>query len=208
MARHEFHPPHIYTQDTCYFITASVVKHQPLFSTTNKRDLLRDILKNAIQDYGIKLYAWVILADHYHLLLHISDHPLYKFLKRLHGESAIQLNKLDSTSGRQVWYQYWDRFPRNDKDFWAYFNYIHLNPVKHGYVQVSHGALQIEGQTHCLAPRLDLDIHECLSRYTHSSYRYYVGKYGKEFIEDIWARFPIPNYFNDADFEQPSAPST
>ena len=202
MPQREFHPPHIYEQDACYFLTAHVVEQQRLFDTPGKRDLLRDILKSAVKDYRVKLHAWVILSDHYHLLCRTGDQPLYKFIRRLHGESAIRLNKVDNTPGRQVWYQYWDRFPRNEKDFWAYFNYIHLNPVKHHYVQVSEGVLRVNGQIHQLAPGHNLDIHECLSRYPHSSYHYYVRKYGKAFMEDLWADFPIPNYFDDPDFEQ------
>ncbi len=202
MPKREFHPPHIYAQNADYFLTASFVRHQCLLDTAAKRDRLRDVLQAAIQDYHVKLYAWVILADHYHLLLKTGDDaPLYKFIKRLHGKSAIELNKLDNTPGRQVWYQYWDRFPRNDRDFWAYFNYIHLNPVKHGYVQVSQGILRVDGQVQHIAPGHTLNIHECLTRYPHSSYAYYVREYGKEFFEDIWAQYTIPNYFEHDDFE-------
>jgi REP element-mobilizing transposase RayT len=118
MKKREFHPPHIYEYNACYFLTGGIVQRQRLLCTDAKRILVRDVLKEAIKQYGIRLYAWVILADHYHLLLKTSDvAPIYKFIKRLHGDSAIQLNKLDNTPGRQTWYQYWDRFPRNEGDF-------------------------------------------------------------------------------------------
>ncbi|MBN1876593.1 MAG: transposase [Anaerolineae bacterium] len=202
MPKREFHPPHIYTQNAIYFLTASLIRHQHLLNTAARRDILRDVLKAAIVDYDIQLYAWAILPDHYHLLLQTGDDtPLYKFIKRLHGESAILLNKLDNTPGRKVWYQYWDRFPRNDKDFWAYFNYIHLNPIKHGYVQVTQSGLWVEGQLQHLAPGHTLDIHECLAQYAHTSYAYYTREYGKAWFEDIWAHYPIPNYFEYDDFE-------
>jgi REP element-mobilizing transposase RayT len=117
MARREFHPPHIYEDNACYFITASVVHHQKLLDTDAKRTVVREVLKKAVREYGIRLYAWVFLADHYHLLLKTGSLPIYKFIKRLHGESAVRLNKLDDVAGRKVWYQYWDRFPRNERDF-------------------------------------------------------------------------------------------
>ena len=68
MKKREFHPPHIYEYNACYFITASIVHRQWLLDTDAKRILVRDVLKEAIKQYGIRLYAWVILADHYHLL--------------------------------------------------------------------------------------------------------------------------------------------
>jgi putative transposase len=180
MQKREFHPPHIYKDDTCYFITASIVHRQGLLDTDPKRTLVRDVLKEAIKDYGIRLYAWVILVDHYHLLLKTSDvAPIYRFIKRLHGDSAIQLNKLDNTPGRQVWYQYWDRFPRDERDFWACFNYIHINPIKHGYVRVSGGVLMVEGEHVKIAPGHALNVHQCLAQYPHSSYHYYLAEYGE-----------------------------
>jgi putative transposase len=193
--KREFHPPHIYKDNTCYFISASTVHQQRLLDTDAKRMLLRDVLKDAIKQYGIRRYAWVILANHYHLLLKTSDvAPIYKFIKRLHGDGAIQLNKLDCTPGRQVWYQYFDRFPRNECDFWTYFNYIHINPIKHGYVRVSDGVLVVEGRRIKIPAGHILDVHQCLAYYPHSSYHYYMREYGDEFLTDAWIRYPTQDY--------------
>ena len=104
MKRRQFHPPHIYEYDAFYFLTAHTVHGQRLLDTVAKRTLLRDVLKESIQQYGVDLYAWVILSNHYHLLFETCIvAPMYKFIKRLHGDSAIRLNKLDGTPGRKVW---------------------------------------------------------------------------------------------------------
>jgi putative transposase len=197
MNRREFHPPHIYTDNACYFLTARIVRKQRLLNTEVKRNLLRDVLKEAISQHGIRLYAWVILADHYHLLLKTAKtSPLYKFIKRLHGQSAILLNKQDATPGRQVWYQYWDRFPRNERDFWSYFNYIHINPIKHGYVRTQDGVLLAKDKAVSLAPGHVPDVHQCLAQYQHSSYHFYLRQYGAQFLTDAWMRYPIPDYLD------------
>lgn len=195
MAKREFHPPHIYEDNSCYFLTGSIVRHQRLLGTNAKRVLVQNVLKEAVPRYGIRLYAWVILADHYHLLLKTSKvAPIWKFVKRLHGDSAIRLNKLDGTPGRQVWYQYWDRFPRNDHDFWGYFNYIHINPIKHGYVRISDDILEVEHRQIKIVPSHALDVHQCLVEYPHSSYQYYLREHGEEILTDVWMRYPIPDY--------------
>jgi putative transposase len=197
---HEFHPPHIYAHNAVYFLTGSTLRHQRFLAAEDRRLLLRDILKHAIKSYGITLYAWVILADHYHLLVMTSDvAPIWKFIKRFHGESAIRLNKLDQTPGRQVWYQYWDRFPRDEQDFWSYFNYIHINPVKHRYVQIKDGVFFNEGQQMHIQPGQQADVASCLITYPFSSYRYYVEKYGEEFMVDAWMKYPIPDYIEHDD---------
>jgi REP element-mobilizing transposase RayT len=177
------------------------VHHRRLLDTDAKRTMVRDVLKAAIRKYGVRLYAWVVLADRYHLLLKTGSLPIYKFIKRLHGESAIRLNKLDGVPGRKVWYQYWDRFPRNVRDFGAYLNYIHINPVKHGYVRaLSDDILIVEGKRVRIAPERVLDVHQCLARYPHSSYHYYRRVYGEAFLTDAWMCYPIPDYFEHDSF--------
>ena len=197
----EFHPPHIYQDNSCYFLTAGVAGPRQLLDTGEKRTLVRDILKEEIIELHLQLYAWVILADHYHLLLKTNETvPIHIFIQRLHSKSAIGLNKLDATPGRKVWYQYWDRFPRNEREFWSYFNYIHINPIKHGYVQVVKGALLVEGKAVQIAPEYLPNVHDCLAQYPHSSYQYYLREYGQEFLTNGWMCYPIPDYLAHDDF--------
>lgn len=191
----------MYEDDACYFLTGSTLYGRKLLADNTKRILIRDILKEAIQKHGITLYAWVILADHYHLLLRTSEmSPIHRFVKYLHGVSAIKLNRLDGTPGRQVWYQYWDRFPRTERDFWSYFNYIHINPIKHGYVRLRDGVLLAEGRQVKIALGRVVDVDLCLQEYAHSSYHYYLREYGPDFLMDVWMSHPIPDYVGSDDF--------
>jgi hypothetical protein len=40
----------------------------------------------------------------------------------------------DRSEGRQCWYEYWDRSLWTAGDLLSRINYVHGNPVKHGYV--------------------------------------------------------------------------
>ncbi len=198
--RREFHPPHVYEENACYFITASIAGRRRLLDTGPKRALLLDVLTNAVRDYDVTLYAWVVLANHYHLLLLTGDTiPIWKLIKRLHGKSAIQLNELDAAPGRQVWYQYWDRCPRSERAFWCFFNYIHINPLKHGYVQSTDGTLLVENRQLKIAGGRSPDVHEALAGYPHSSYHYYMHEYGEAFMTGAWTHHPIPEHLADDD---------
>jgi hypothetical protein len=44
-------------------------------------------------------------------------------------------NEEEGCPGRQGWYQFWDRTLWTEGDLWSRINYVHRNPVKHGYVQ-------------------------------------------------------------------------
>jgi len=130
------HPPHIHLDNTWYIITASTVGHAHFLSSEAAKRLVRDTLEGLIVEFGITLRAWVVLNDHYHLLLKTRvGKDLSRFFIRLHGSTSRQINLWDEAAGRQVWHNYWDTCIRTEYDLWTRFNYIHHNPVKHGYVQ-------------------------------------------------------------------------
>jgi putative transposase len=55
-------------------------------------------------------------------------------LGQFHGRTAHTWNSEDSTRGRQVFFRAAERVIRSDRHFWATMNYVHHNPVHHGYV--------------------------------------------------------------------------
>ena len=165
MADH--HPPHIYLDKTWYIITSSTLRHARHLATEAAKVLVRDALRGLVEEYGITLRAWVILDDHYHLLLNTDrGRDLSRFIGRLHGSTSRQLNLWAGVRGRQVWHNYWDTCLRTERDYWTRFNYIHFNPVKHGYV-----------------PRCE--------DWPWSSYPYYRRTKGEEWFADCWQRFPV-----------------
>ena len=185
-----FHPPHIYKDNEVYFITASTFDHRPILATDAHKRLFCDLLEDAVRSNPVRLYSWAVLRDHYHLLLLVKDGGnIGDFIRRVHGPTARWLNKLDSSLGRRVWCNYWDRFPRNESDFWGYFNYIHIQPIKHAEVVPG----DAEG------------IHAVLRPYEFSSYRYYLREYGEEWLADVWASYPVPDYLMMWD-EQSASP--
>lgn len=104
--------------------------------TDRRTDFEADLLA-AMEEISAEVYAWVILFNHYHLLLGVEALALVSVaLKQLHGATSHMWNLEDGQTGqRQVWYKFSDRMIRNDAHFHIVLNYIHYNPVKHGYVK-------------------------------------------------------------------------
>ena len=191
MKRKPYHPPHIYLNNTPYFITASTFNRQPMLATPDYKTQFRHFLKEKLIKYKVKCTAWVILDEHYHLLIHITDKlQLLQFIKSLHGESAIWLNNNDGASGRRVWRNYWDYTPRSETEFYTIFNYIHANPAKHNCLKRSASFLQNTVEV-SLAHDEALDLHDMLVDYPFSSYPYYTRKYGKQGILQSWLDYPL-----------------
>ena len=129
-------PPHLFVDDARYFVTASTVNKAQILSSDEHLNLWVSIFKGLITEFKAKVTAWVVLSNHYHfLVLPQPGWDLGIFMKRFNGRTSYELNSLDKMRGRSVWYSYWDTCIRGERDFWTRFNYIHYNPVKHGYVQ-------------------------------------------------------------------------
>lgn len=170
------HPPHIYLSDTWYIITAATLNHAPYLAEARAKQLLRDQLQQRVVEFQITLRAWVILDNHYHILLKTNDGlNLPTFFARLHGATSRQINEWANSRGRQVWHNYWDTLIRDEKGYWTRFNYIHNNPVKHGYAQNK-------------------------ADWPYSSYSYYLRTKGVDWLQDCWQRYPVVAHLEGDDF--------
>lgn len=114
--------------------------------------------------------AWCVLPNHYHVLVKTSElKSLVAALARLHGGTSFLWNKEENMRGRQVWHGVSDRAMRSDSHFWATMNYIHHNPVKHGYVT-------------------------SWDEWPFSSAVGYLDGVGRKEAAEIWKRYPILDY--------------
>jgi len=117
-------------------ISAANFEHKAVMKTPARRTEFETLLLKAMQEVADKLIAWVILANHYHFLVTVQslDH-ISAALKHLHGTAFRVWNLEDNLTGkRRVWYKFVDTYIRNEQHLHVAFNYIHSNPVKHGYV--------------------------------------------------------------------------
>jgi putative transposase len=162
-------PPHIYLDNQIYFLTVRCFKGQPYFK--NKENLVTKIIKGTTKEFKYGIYAWVILDNHFHLLLRVEK-EFKKFIQNLNGRISFSVNKFDKVRGRKIIYNYWDHCIRDEEDFFKHFSYIHNNPIKHKKVR---------------------NIEE-LGQYSYSSFNTWVKKRGREFINDCFREYPIIDF--------------
>lgn len=95
-------------------------------------DALRSSWKRAAERVPHRIIAVVVLPDHLHALIEMrdgdDDYPkLWQEIKK--GFTR----RLDGA--KSPWQpRYWEHTIRDDRDLRAHFDYIHINPVKHGHV--------------------------------------------------------------------------
>src|SRR5688572_1296457 len=118
-----------------YFITAGTYRKEHILGPDTHKDLVAVLLRTVCAAESLFLHAWVILSNHYHLIVSsegIANIP--QFIRKLHSLTARELNVADGSPGRRVWYQYWDKQLTHERSYLARLNYIHQNPVHHGIV--------------------------------------------------------------------------
>ena len=135
-------PPHRLGVSGSYFITAATYLKARRFHNAPRLDMLHDELLAHAKSFGWQLEAWAVFSNHYHFIARPAKEGLAKgdlgvMLKALHEKTAGELNRMDDTPGRRVWFNCRDTTLTNDRSLMARLNYTMQNPVKHGLVKVA-----------------------------------------------------------------------
>ncbi|MEY4768661.1 MAG: hypothetical protein RL637_1300 [Pseudomonadota bacterium] len=87
----------------------------------------------------------VILPDHLHAMITLPDgdndySTRWMLIKQSFSRQIPKTERINKSrktrSERGIWQRrYWEHLIRDDDDYEKHFNYIHYNPVKHGYVK-------------------------------------------------------------------------
>ena len=124
---------------------------------------------------GSQTFAWCVLPNHYHVLLEALDIKLLLHgLGVLHGRTSHAWNGEEKMRGRKVFFRAVERAMRSERHYWATLNYIHHNPVRHGYV-------------------------ERWTDWPWSSATEYLAQIGMDQAKRIWRDYPVGDYGKDWD---------
>ncbi len=172
-------PFHLHVEEGYYFLTARTQQGYPFLHSQNAKRILLGSIEQSVQQCTIKLFAWVIMDNHYHILIGTDrGQRIQQLMQLIHGRSSRRLRKFNQTEGRlislpstgwKVWQNYWDICIRDEADFFTHLNYIHHNPVKHGLVRR-------------------------MEDYPFSSYRQYVQTEGSQWLDSSFETYPVIDF--------------
>jgi len=131
-----------------YFFTLKTERNAPLFSEPTNVRLLGQIFRETITRWPLDMPAVVLLPDHLHALwtlppgdteystrwAWLKKEFTRRFIAAGGHEQPVSASRL-SNRRRGVWQRrFWEHTITDEDDFENHFDYIHWNPVKHGYV--------------------------------------------------------------------------
>ena len=164
-------PPHRPGSTSVYHLSASCYEHKPHIgaSVRRMREFCERLLETLAETSSV-LYAWCVLPNHYHVVIQTAKVlDTIQALGRLHGRSSFEWNAQDGTRGRKVWFRCIERNIRGERHRLATMNYVHNNPVHHGYTENWH-------------------------EWPFSSAQEYLEKLGYAKARQIWKAYPILDF--------------
>ncbi|MEW8507479.1 MAG: transposase [Candidatus Thiodiazotropha sp.] len=131
-----------------YFFTVVTHKRKHLFSDGYARQCLREAISSVRIKYPFEIDAFCLLPDHLHAVWTPPEGDAnyskrWSAIKSLFSRRFRELaNRFEAptdsrkTRGEQTFWQrrFWEHLIQNENDFRRHLDYIHFNPVKHGYV--------------------------------------------------------------------------
>jgi putative transposase len=96
--------------------------------------IVRDSLETGERLGHYQLHAWVVMANHVHVLVTPKINPA-RLIASLKGTTARAANKLLGRTGEPFWQaECYDHWVRNEDEFRSIWSYIEENPIKAGFV--------------------------------------------------------------------------
>jgi putative transposase len=126
-----------------YFFTINL-QNRKSDLLVRKIDVLRSVFINIQRRHPFYIDAIVILPDHCHIMMTLPEGEtnystrisLIKstFSRKISPTETISQSRKNKRE-RGIWQRrYWEHTIQNSQDYEHHVNYIHFNPVKHGYV--------------------------------------------------------------------------
>lgn len=172
-------------QAAMYFLTLTVVEWADVFTRDRYRRIIIESLDYCRKEKGLKIYAYVIMSNHLHLVVSAEDKNLSSVLRdfKRHTANTIVKSIKESQESRKSWlleifkaaatkhnrnteYQFWQH--RNhaiELESSKFINqklaYIHSNPVAAGYVEEADAWLYSSQRNYSgFVPLLEIDLLE------------------------------------------------
>jgi putative transposase len=128
-----------------YFFTVNCAERNGNHVLVNNISLLRKTFRKVKDSHPFNIDAIVVLPEHLHCILTLppgdADYKTRWALIKAGFSRALPPNETRSVSRvkrgeRGIWQRrYWEHLIRDQQDFQRHMDYIHWNPVKHGWVE-------------------------------------------------------------------------
>ncbi|MEA3548597.1 MAG: transposase [Thermodesulfobacteriota bacterium] len=128
----------------CYFFTVNLLERHQNQLLVQQIDILRDVVRRVQVRHPFHIDGWVVLPDHMHCIWTLPQND-DDYAKRMRLVKTLFSKEMPKTERRSRVRQrkgergirqrrYREHTIRDERDYATHMDYLHFNPVKHGYV--------------------------------------------------------------------------
>ena len=181
-------PPRIEFEGAFYHITSRGNEKKRIFYTETDYKQFKKYVKDAELKYGAIFHCYVLMPNHYHLLVETPKANLNRIMHYINGSYTTYINIKRKHIGHLLQGRYKSIIVDRDNYLYELSRYIHLNPVRAGLVNRP-------------------------EEYEYSSYRAYVSYVTDEivtteFLEDMTSKKAYQVYVDSAIGKETESPMT
>ncbi len=115
-----------------YHVVVRGVRRERIFFQREEYVAYLRFLREACRRYGTSVLAYVLMPNHVHLLVRVSETPLGRAMQFLQGNFARWYNRRYGYTGHLFQGRYRAWLCEDERYLWALVRYIHGNPVRAG----------------------------------------------------------------------------
>ncbi len=127
-----------------YFFTVNLLQRQGNDLLVRHIDTLRRVVASVKSRHPFRIHAWAVLPEHLHCIIELppgdADFATRWRLIKMGFSKSLPITERRSQvrqnrGERGVWQRrFWEHLIRDEADYRAHMDYVHINPVKHGLV--------------------------------------------------------------------------
>lgn len=128
----------LFIENTYVFITLVTYKRKKIL--IKNIEVLRKSFEECKKKFDFDIFYIVIIPDHIRMIIkpkNINDYP--KIIGQIKSHFTKNVNieyEMNNNREATIWQRrHWEHTIRDEEDLYKHLDYIHYNPIKHGYVK-------------------------------------------------------------------------
>lgn len=123
----------------CVHLTIRAHDQKFLFQPEDVKAYLYRQLLELKREHGVKIYAYVIMSNHLHLVVRLKERQAFSaYMRRVFGRLGVYINRRCGRSGRVFGERARTPVIGDGRHLLAVMRYIECNPVRAGMVEKAH----------------------------------------------------------------------
>src|SRR5215204_6346156 len=164
-----------------YHVTARGHERKAIYRDERDRAHFLELLAESTERYGVKVHAYVLMDNHFHLLLETPEANLSRAMQWLNVSYTVWFNRRHQRAGHLLQGRFKAILVEDDAGWQELARYVHLNPVRVAVFGLDKRSRSASRQGVVVAPTPEMIATRLaiLRDWRWSSYRAYAGHCSK-----------------------------